>query len=154
MHSSSTIVARWIHLRRTDSFDTIRKAKEQWAKNKDDSDGEVDLLREVLVVENDRFRLYHNSWCEQYLSNINKYDTNGFTLPYIKAVLLAENKEDGHRSYIAYTMDGKPYMEWNDSWDFEFRCTLLRMRVKDECDIRNLAKKVKDGKKDDGQGNV
>ena len=131
-------------MRRTDSFDTIRKAKKDWAEQKDEPEVEFDLFKEELIAENDGFRFYHNSWCEQYLTNINKYDSDGFTLPYIKRVLLAENKEDGHRSYIAITMDGKPYMEWNDSWDFEFKCTLLRMRVKDECDIRNMAKKVKE----------
>ena len=103
-----------------------------------------DLFKEELVAENDKFRFYHDSWCEQYLSNINKYDMNGYTLPHIKAVLIAEAKDDGHRSYIAFTMDGKPYMEWKDSWDFDFKTTVLRMRVKDECDIRNMAKKVKE----------
>ena len=130
-------------MRRTDSFDTVRKAKKEWADHKDEPKSEYDPFREELVAENDRFRFYYNDWREQYLTNINKYDTNGFTLPHIKRVLLAESKEDGHRSYIAFTMDDKPYMEWNSSWDFEFRCTLLRMRVKDECDIRNMAKKVK-----------
>lgn len=128
-------------MRRTDSFDCIRKAVKEQKESKDE---EIpDLFKEVLVSENERFRFYQNDWCRQFLRNINTYDENGYTLPYIKAVLVAESKDDGRRSYIAFTMDGKPYMEWNDSWDFELKTTLLRMRVKDECDIRNMAKKVK-----------
>lgn len=128
----------------TDSFDTIRKARKGRDENKDESEVEFDPFKEELIAENDRFRFYYNSWCEQYLTNINKYDSNGFTLPHIKRVLLAESKEDGYRSYVAITMDDKPYMEWKDSWDFELKCTVLRMRVKDDCDIRNMAKKVKE----------
>lgn len=131
-------------MRRADSFDSIRKEKKEWAERNEKSDEDSDLFKEVLVAENDRFRFYHNSWCEQYLSSINKYDRDGYTLPHIKAVLMAEAKDDGHRSYIAFTTDGKPYVEWNDSWDFDFKTTLLRMGVKDECDIRNMAKKVKE----------
>ena len=128
-------------MRRTDSFDCIRKAIKEQKESKEEEIPK--LFKEILVSENEGFRFYQNDMCMQFLNSINKYDSNGYTLPRIKAVLIAEAKDDGHRSYIAFTMDGKPYMEWNDSWDFEFKTTLLRMRVKDECDIRNMAKKVK-----------
>ena len=128
-------------MRRTDSFDCIHKAVKEQKESKDEEIPE--LFKDTLVSENDRFRFYHNDMCEQYLSSINKYDRDGYTLPHIRAVLKVEAKDDGYRSYIAFTMDGKPYMEWKDSYEFELHTALLRMRVKDECDIRNMAKKVK-----------
>ena len=129
-------------MRRTDSSDCIRKAVKEQKESKEE---EIpDLFKDTLVFENDRFRFYHNSMCEQFLNSINTYDRYGYTLPHIRTVLKAEAKDDGHRSYIAFTTDGKPYMEWKDSFEFELNTTLLRMKAKEECDIRNMAKKVKE----------
>ena len=107
----------------------------------DDDDG---FFRKDLVYENGLCRFYKNSWCLQYESHINKYDENGITLPDRMTVYLCEPKDGGTPSYVAFDTKGKPYMEWTDSFQFDFNVRALKMKIAEEYNLRNLAKKKND----------
>lgn len=106
------------------------------------------LFYKEKVYENDVCAFYRNDWCLQYERSINKYDENGITLPDRMQVYLCEPKDGGTPSYVAFDTKGKPYMEWAESFEFEFKIRALKMAIAEKYDIVNIAKERKGEKND------
>lgn len=107
------------------------------------------ITRKDFVFENSVCRFYRNDWCLQYESHINEYDIKGITLPDKMTVYLCEPKDGDKPSYVAFDTKGKPYMEWTDPWTFDFKMTAIRIKIAEEYDIINMAKKKESGKNGD-----
>ena len=100
-------------------------------------------MTRTKIGENELFEFFIDDWCSLYQMNINDYDRKGVTLPDKMRVVLCRNKEDGHESYLAIDTKNRPYMEWDDGMEFEFKLMAVRLKIAEEYDIRNMAKKVK-----------
>lgn len=100
----------------------------------------LESLRPKFVWENEYYEFYNDSWCEQFRQSLNRYDPSGISLD-AKYVYLAISKENKEEIYVAFDSQGRPFMTWKDSWDFEVRELLHKNAVRDDCDIINMAKK-------------
>ena len=109
-------------------------------KNETVSD-EPELFREEYVGENSVCTFYRNDWCLQYERHINNYDENGITLPDRMSVYLCRPKDGDRESYVAFDTKGKPYMEWKDSFDFEFKLKAVKWEIADGYDLIKMAQK-------------
>lgn len=101
-------------------------------------------LSPVLVGENGVMRFYTDSWTDIYTRRVNEYDATGMSLPGRMYVLLCVPKDGDRSSYIAFDQTGKPYLEFTDSWDLNFKMRLLALNQMDRNNIINMAKKRKE----------
>ena len=69
---------------------------------------------------------------------LDSYEEDGFTLAGLYTVVLAENKKDGTRQYLALDRKtGKPYANWGDHYRFD---VLKLCMLDDERDIANIVR--------------
>ena len=99
-----------------------------------------DFFKEVFVWENEHYRFYHDSWCDQFRKNLAHYDNYGYAVD-VKAVYLAKPKDGSKGEYVAFNTQGKPFLTWKDSWDFEIRGLMYKSMLREDDDIVNMAKR-------------
>lgn len=99
-----------------------------------------------LVFENDFCKFYYDHWCSRYAEQLNEYDEEGIVAE-CSQVLRTEPKDGGSVMYVAFDRNGKPFLDWSDFYDFDFKNRMYRMGLKEKNDIINMAKKVKRKKK-------
>lgn len=98
------------------------------------------------VAENTEWILWTDSMTKMYQKELDSYGEDGFTLAGLYRVILAENKRDGTRQYLALDRKtGEPYANWTD----HFRFDVLKMCMLD--DERNIANIVRMAKRKAGE---
>ena len=101
------------------------------------------MFDENLVFETDDYLFYENGMTRQYKRRMMEYDADGIAPIQTFRVYLVENKTTKEREYVAYDRDGVPFMNWTDSYLFDFKMLAYRLELKDDANIVNMAKKVK-----------
>ena len=99
------------------------------------------MVDDVKVWENKGWEFYRTDMTEIYTRRMNGYDPRGLTLPDRMTVYKCVPKDGSESIYVAFDPKGKPYMEFTDPWDLDFRLATLMMKFKEETDIVNMAKK-------------
>lgn len=100
-----------------------------------------------LIAENDQWRLWKNEMTEYYEKELEQYDESGFTLKGELMIVLAENKLDGYRTYLALDrITQKPFADWTRPEEFDLKKRLILIDRKDECNIINMAETMQNGK--------
>ena len=95
-----------------------------------------------LVAENKEWRLWKNTMTKLYQRDLESYETDGFSAMGRYNVVYAENKRDGKRAYLVLdAKSGRPVIDWVDGYDFDFKKKMLVERIRDECDIVNMAER-------------
>ena len=101
-------------------------------------DSPVKLFERKLVAETPDFRFYIN-WMSEGIENmLHRMDSDGLCFTGYCA-LLSEDKEDGHTEYIIFDDKGVPFMSANDIDDAEFKIVAMKLKLKDDLDIRRIA---------------
>lgn len=101
------------------------------------------MFEDDFVFETDNYRFYENGMTSLYKRRMMEYDTDGIAPTQTFRVYLVENKTTGEREYVAYDRDGVAFMNWTDSYLFDFKMLAYRLELKDDANIVNMAKKVK-----------
>lgn len=102
-------------------------------------DSPTKLFERKLVAETPDFRFYINWMSEGIEDMLHKMDSDGLCFTGYCA-LLSEDKEDGHTEYIIFDDKGVPFMSADDIDDAEFEIVVMRAKLKDDLDIRRIAK--------------
>lgn len=103
------------------------------------------------VAENDVWILWTDSMTRSYQKELDSYGQDGFTLAGLYTVVLAENKEDGTRVYLALDRKtGEPYADWSDSYRFDMLKMCMLEDERNAADIVRMAKR-KAGVKDEDE---
>ena len=106
----------------------------------DDSDGYG-----KLVAENDLWRLWKNTMTKIFQKELEEYDSDGFTLKGELTVVLAENKTDGNRFYLAIDrITQKPFADWNSREEFDLKKALILMDRREELNLVNMAERIQE----------
>lgn len=105
----------------------------------DDGDG----IYGRLVYESDQHRFWENDFTRYYLKRLTEYDSNGIAPIGIYYVYLAEDKDNGNRTYVAFDRKGKPFMDWDSSELFDLKMMCFRDDLKENYDIVKIAKRLK-----------
>ena len=106
----------------------------------DDSDGYG-----KLVAENDQWRLWKNTMTRIFQKELEEYDSDGFTLKGELIVVLAENKPNGNRFYMAMDrLTQKPFADWSSSEEFQLKKALILMDRKEELNLVNMAERIQE----------
>lgn len=106
----------------------------------DDSDGYG-----KLVAENDQWRLWKNTMTKIFQKELEEYDSDGFTLKGELMVVLAENKTNGNRFYMAMDrLTQKPFADWSSSEEFQLKKALILMDRKEELNLVNMAERIQE----------
>lgn len=103
----------------------------------DDGDGTYGRL----VYESDKHRFWENDFTRYYLKRLTEYDSKGIAPIGIYRVYLAEDKNDGKRTYVAFDRKGIPFMDWDSVELFDLKLMCFRDDLKEEYDIVNMAKR-------------
>lgn len=99
------------------------------------------------VAENDQWILWVNEMTRHYEKDLDSYGSDGYTLQGRYFVVLAENKIDGTRAYLAMDQrTQRPVVDWATPTEFDMKKMLLLEDLKQDSDIVNMAKKRKDKK--------
>jgi hypothetical protein len=102
------------------------------------------ILDEKVVAENDQWKLTTNFMTKGYQRRFDEYSHDGFTLNGRFTVVYAENKLTDQRVYLAMDNDtGQPYADWYSGEEFEMKFLCMMEDLRDECNIVEMAKKVK-----------
>ncbi|MGN0137575.1 MAG: hypothetical protein ACI381_03085 [Candidatus Methanomethylophilaceae archaeon] len=101
-------------------------------------DSPVEPLGRKLVAETPEFRFHINYVSEGIEDMLHKMDPDGLCFTGYCA-LMAEDKEDGHTEYIIFDDKGVPFMSADDIDDAEFKIVVMRLKLKDDLDIRRIA---------------
>lgn len=120
----------------------MRSPLEKLKKNRENvvyDDSPAKLFERKLVAETPDFKFYINWMSEGIEDMLHKMDSDGLCYTGYCA-LLSEDKEDGHTEYIIFDDKGVPFMSANDIDDAEFKIILMKMKLKEDLDIRNIAK--------------
>lgn len=99
------------------------------------------MTDEIQVGENEHFKFFRTSMTEIYTRRVNEYNAKGLTFPDRMVVYECVPKDGGKPSYVVFDTKGKPYLEFTDPWDLDFRLGALMMKFEEENDIINMAKK-------------
>ena len=106
----------------------------------DDSDGYG-----RLVAENNQWRLWKNTMTKIFQKELEEYDSDGFTLKGELTVVLAENKTDGNRFYLAMDrVTQKPFADWTSSEEFQLKKALILMDRREELNLINMAERIQE----------
>lgn len=98
-----------------------------------------------LVAENDMWKLWKNPMTAFYQKELGEYDSDGFTLKGELIVVLAENKTNGDKFYLAMDrITQKPFADWSSSEEFQLKKALILMDRKEELNLVNMAEKIQE----------
>lgn len=101
-----------------------------------------------LIAENGMWKLWKNPMTKFFQKELEEYDSDGFTLKGELMVVLAENKTNGDRFYLAMDrISQKPYADWTSSEEFQLKKALILMDRKDELNLINMAEKMQENKR-------
>lgn len=106
------------------------------------------IFDEKVVAENDQWRLTTNFMTKGYQRRFDEYSRDGFTLNGRFTVVYAENKITDQRVYLAMDNEtGQPYADWFSNEEFEMKFLCMLEDLRQECNIVEMAKKVKKKKR-------
>ena len=98
-----------------------------------------------LVAENGMWKLWKNPMTQFFQKELEEYDSDGFTLKGELIVVLAENKTDGNRFYLAMDrITQKPFADWSSSEEFQLKKALILMDRKEELNLVNMAERIQE----------
>lgn len=98
-----------------------------------------------LVAENDLWKLWKNPMTKFFQKELEEYDSDGFTLKGELMVVLAENKINGDRFYLAMDMvTQKPFADWTSSEEFQLKKALILMDRREELNLVNMAERIQE----------
>jgi len=98
-----------------------------------------------LVAENDLWKLWKNPMTKFFQKELEEYDSDGFTLKGELMVVLAENKINGDRFYLAMDrITQKPFADWNSSEEFQMKKALILMDRREELNVVNMAERIQE----------
>lgn len=98
-----------------------------------------------LVAENNQWRLWKNPMTKFFQKELEEYDSDGFTLKGELMVVLAENKTDGNRFYLAMDrVTQKPFADWTSSEEFQLKKALILMDRREELNLVNMAERIQE----------
>lgn len=94
------------------------------------------------VAENSEWILWTDSMTRSYQKDLDEYGSDGFTLAGLYKVVLAENKRDGTRVFLALDRKtGEPYADWNDGYRFDMLKMCMLEDERNKANIVNMAKR-------------
>lgn len=98
-----------------------------------------------LVAENDLWKLWKNPMTKFFQKELEEYDSDGFTLKGELMVVLAENKTDGNRFYLAMDrVTQKPFADWTSSEEFQLKKALILTDRREELNLVNMAERIQE----------
>lgn len=98
-----------------------------------------------LVAENSMWKLWKNPMTKFFQKELEEYDSDGFTLKGELMVVLAENKINGDRFYLAMDrITQKPFADWNSSEEFQMKKALILMDRREELNLVNMAERIQE----------
>ena len=98
-----------------------------------------------LVAENDLWKLWKNPMTKFFQKELEEYDSDGFTLKGELTVVLAENKTNGNRFYLAMDrITQKPFADWTSSEEFQLKKALILMDRREELNLVNMAERIQE----------
>ena len=98
-----------------------------------------------LVAENDLWKLWKNPMTKFFQKELEEYDSDGFTLKGELMVVLAENKINGDRFYLAMDrVTQKPFADWTSSEEFQLKKALILMDRREELNLVNMAERIQE----------
>lgn len=98
-----------------------------------------------LVAENSMWKLWKNPMTQFFQKELEEYDSNGFTLKGELMVVLAENKINGNRFYLAMDrITQKPFADWTSSEEFQLKKALILMDRREELNVVNMAERIQE----------
>lgn len=98
-----------------------------------------------LVAENDLWKLWKNPMTKFFQKELEEYDSDGFTLKGELMVVLAENKINGDRFYLAMDrITQKPFADWTSSEEFQMKKALILMDRREELNLVNMAERIQE----------
>ena len=98
-----------------------------------------------LVAENSMWKLWKNPMTQFFQKELEEYDSNGFTLKGELMVVLAENKINGNRFYLAMDrITQKPFADWTSSEEFQMKKALILMDRREELNVVNMAERIQE----------
>ena len=98
-----------------------------------------------LVAENDLWKLWKNPMTKFFQKELEEYDSDGFTLKGELMVVLAENKINGDRVYLAMDrVTQKPFADWTSSEEFQLKKALILMDRREELNLVNMAERIQE----------
>ena len=98
-----------------------------------------------LVAENSMWKLWKNPMTKFFQKELEEYDSDGFTLKGELIVVLAENKTDGNRFYLAMDrITQKPFADWTSSEEFQLKKALILMDRREELNVVNMAERIQE----------
>ena len=98
-----------------------------------------------LVAENDLWKLWKNPMTKFFQKELEEYDSDGFTLKGELTVVLAENKINGDRFYLAMDrVTQKPFADWTSSEEFQLKKALILMDRREELNLVNMAERIQE----------
>lgn len=121
--------------------DDMRSPLEKLKTNRENvvyDDSPTKLFERKLVAETPEFRFYLNWISEGIEDMLHRADSDGLCFTGYCA-LLSEDKEDGHTEYIIFDDKGVPFMSADDIDDAELKIVFMKMKLKEDLDIRRMA---------------
>lgn len=98
-----------------------------------------------LVAENDLWKLWKNPMTKFFQKELEEYESDGFTLKGELMVVLAENKINGDRFYLAMDrVTQKPFADWTSSEEFQLKKALILMDRREELNLVNMAERIQE----------
>ena len=98
-----------------------------------------------LIAENDLWKLWKNPMTKFFQKELEEYDSDGFTLKGELMVVLAENKINGDRFYLAMDrVTQKPFADWTSSEEFQLKKALILMDRREELNLVNMAERIQE----------
>lgn len=98
-----------------------------------------------LIAENDLWKLWKNPMTKFFQKELEEYDSDGFTLKGELIVVLAENKINGDRFYLAMDrVTQKPFADWNSREEFDIKKALILMDRREELNLVNMAERIQE----------
>lgn len=98
-----------------------------------------------LVAENSMWKLWKNPMTKFFQKELEEYDSDGFTLKGELMVVLAENKTNGDRFYLAMDrITQKPFADWTSSEEFQLKKALILMDRREELNLVNMAERIQE----------
>lgn len=98
-----------------------------------------------LVAENNLWKLWKNPMTKFFQKELEEYDSDGFTLKGELMVVLAENKINGDRFYLAMDrVTQKPFADWTSSEEFQLKKALILMDRREELNLVNMAERIQE----------
>ena len=98
-----------------------------------------------LVAENNLWKLWKNPMTKFFQKELEEYDSDGFTLKGELMVVLAENKINGDRFYLAMDrVTQKPFADWTSSEEFQLKKALILRDRREELNLVNMAERIQE----------